>query len=161
MKWISKQLKQKVTEKGEGQRVRELGLPEFVATADSEASDAESPRFEGVAGAEVPTDAPSGVGTTPMEEVEVEEVEEDHDVHFKRKRQGGSRRKRVVKKPRRYTPTVITEGESAAVLPPVQLVIKLSTQKQTTDKAIPGLGKINSIFVTRTYIFHIAHSFIL
>ena len=63
-----------------------------------------SPRFEGVAGAEVPADVPGGVGTTPKEDVEVEEVEEDSDVHFKRKRQSGSRRKRVVKKPHRYTP---------------------------------------------------------
>ena len=112
VKWISQWLKQKVIEKGKGKRVRVPGLPEFVVTADSEASDAESPRFEGVAGAEIPADAPSGIGTAPMEEVEVEEVEEeDPDVHFKRKRQGGSRRKRVVKKPRHYTPTVITEGE--------------------------------------------------
>ena len=52
-----------------------------------------------------------------MEDVEVEEVEEeDPDVHFKRKRQGGYRRKRVVKKPRRYTPTIIAEGESAECL---------------------------------------------
>ena len=36
-----------------------------------------------------------------MEDVEVEEVEEeDPDVHFKRKRQGGSRRKSVVKSSR-------------------------------------------------------------
>ena len=54
-----------------------------------------------------------------MEHVDVEEVEEeDADVHFKRKREPGSRRKRVVKKPRRYAPTVVTEGElSAALLP--------------------------------------------
>ena len=82
-----------------------------------------------------------------MEEVKVEEVEEeDLDVHFKWKRQGGSHRKRVVKKPRHYTPTVITEGESAAVPPPpASLVIKLSVQKQTTDKAVPGLGKTSFI----------------
>ena len=80
------------------------GIPEFIATADSEASDAESPRFENVVGAEVPTDAPGWVGTTPMEEVEVEEEEEeDPDVHFKRKRKGEPRRKRVVKKPRRHS----------------------------------------------------------
>ena len=96
------------------------GLPEFVATADSEASDAKSPHFEGDASTEVPPDVPARVGIAPMEDVEVEEVEEeDPDVHFKRKRQGGSRRKRVVKKPRRYTPTVIAEGESAAVPPPL------------------------------------------
>ena len=82
------------------------GLPEFIVTADSEASDAKSPHFEGDAGAEIPPDALRGVGTTPMDDMEVEEVkEEDPDVHFKRKQQGGSRRKRVVKKPRRYTLT--------------------------------------------------------
>ena len=79
------------------------GLGEFVATVDSEASDAESPHFEEDAGAEVPSDAPGGVGTALMEDVE----EEEPDVHFKRKRQGGSRRKRVVKKPHCYTPAVI------------------------------------------------------
>ena len=98
-----------------------------------------------------------------MEEVEVEEVEEeDPNVHFKQKRQGGSRRKREVKKPRRYTFTVITEGESAIVPPPpTLLVIKLSAQKQTTDKAIPSLGKTSFIFTTCIYIIHAAHSFIL
>ena len=101
MKLISQWLKKKVTEKGEVKRVRVPSLPEFVATADSEASDVKSPRFEGVTGVEVPPDAPGGVGTTPMEEVE----KEDPNIHFKRKREGGSRRKRVVKKSRRYTPT--------------------------------------------------------
>ena len=98
-----------------------------------------------------------------MEDVEVEEVEEDPDVHFKRKRQGGSCRKRVVKNPRRYTLTIITEGESAAVPPPpALLVVRLSAQKQTTDKAIPGLGKTSFIhFLSCTYIFHTAHLFIL
>ena len=33
------------------------GIPEFIATADSEASDVESPRFEDVTGAEILTDA--------------------------------------------------------------------------------------------------------
>ena len=84
MKLISQRLKQKVTERGEGKRVRVPGFPEFVAIVDSEASDAESPHFEGVVGAEVPPDAPGGVGTAPMEDEEVEEVEEeDPDVHFK------------------------------------------------------------------------------
>ena len=83
MKLISQRLKQKVTEKGEGKRVRVPGLPEFVATTDSEASDTESPCFEGVTDAEVPADVPCGVGTTPMEDVKVEEVEEeDPDVHL-------------------------------------------------------------------------------
>ena len=60
LKWIAQQLKQKVTAKGDGKRTRVPGIPEFIATADSEASDAESPYFEDVAGAEVPTDAPDG-----------------------------------------------------------------------------------------------------
>ena len=139
------------------------GLGEFEATADSEASDAESPRFEGDAGAEAPPDAPGGVGTAPIEDVEVKEVEEeDFDVHFKRKRQGGSHRMRVVKKPRCYTPTIIAEGESAAVPPPpAPLVIRLSAQKQTTDTAVPGLGKISFPLAACTYIFHTSHSFIL
>ena len=99
MKLISQRLKRKVSEKSEGKRVRVPGLGEFVSTADSEASDAESPHFEGDTGTEVPPNAPGGVGTAPMEDVKVEEVEEeDPDVHFKRKREGGSRRKRVVKK---------------------------------------------------------------
>ena len=48
---------------GRGKRVRVPGIPEFIATADSEASQAKSPRFEDVVGAEVPTDVPGGVGT--------------------------------------------------------------------------------------------------
>ena len=71
VKLISQRLKRKVTERCEGRRVRVLGLGEFVATADSEASDAESPRFEGDAGVEIPPDAPGGVGTAPMEDAEV------------------------------------------------------------------------------------------
>jgi len=58
-------MKQKVTAKGEGKRVCVPGVPEFIATADSEASDAKSPRFEDITGTEIPWDAPSGVGTTP------------------------------------------------------------------------------------------------
>ena len=65
-------------------------------------------------------------------------------------------------KPRRYTPTVIAEGESAVVPPPLApLVIKLSAPSQTVDKAAPDLSKISSILATYTYIFHTAHSFIL
>jgi len=60
--------------------------------------------------------------------------EEDPDIHFKRKRQGGSRRKRVVKKPRRYTPTIIGEGESTTPPPLAPLVIKLSAPRQTVVK---------------------------
>jgi len=79
-------MKQKVTVKEEGKRVRVSGILEFIFTADSEASDAESTHFEDIIGTEIPRDAPGGVGTAPMEEVEVEEEEdEDPDVHFKRK----------------------------------------------------------------------------
>jgi len=77
MKLISQRLKRKVPERGEGRRVCVPGLGEFVATADSEASDTESPHFEGDAGAEVPPDAPGRVWIAPMEDVEVEQVEEE------------------------------------------------------------------------------------
>ena len=83
LKWITKRLKQKVTTKEECKRVRVPGLPEFIVTADIEASDA---------------------------------------------------------------------SESAAVAPPpAPLVIKLSAQKQATDKAVPDLGRASSIFTTRIY----------
>jgi len=146
LKWISQQMKQKVTAKGEDKRVRVPGILEFIATAENEASEAESPRFEDVVGAEVPRDAPSGEGTTPMEEIEVEEEEEkDPDIHFQRKQKGEACIKRVVKKPRRHTP-VIAESELVAVSPTLSLlVIKLSAQKEATEKAAPSLGKISSL----------------
>ena len=46
VKLISQRLKRKVSERREGKRVRVPGIEEFVAVDDSEASDAESPRFE-------------------------------------------------------------------------------------------------------------------
>ena len=117
VKLISQRLKRKVTEESERKRVHVPGLGEFIAVDDSEASDAGSPCFEADTGAEAPVAASGGVGTAPMEYVDVEELEEEEpDVHFKRKREGGSRRKRVVKKPRRYAPTVIAEGESLQCL---------------------------------------------
>ena len=86
MKLISQRLKRKVTEKSEGKKVRVSGLREFIAVDDSEASDTGSPRFEANTGVEAPTAASDGVGTAPMERVDVEEVEEeDADVHFKRR----------------------------------------------------------------------------
>ena len=72
-------MKQKATEQKEGKRVRVPGLPEFIAEIDSEASDAESPHFEDIAGAKVSRDAPGGVGIAPMEEVEMEEEEEQEE----------------------------------------------------------------------------------
>jgi len=51
------------------------GFPEYIAGVDNEAFDAKSPDFEDVAGAEVLREAPGGVGTTPIEEVEAEEEE--------------------------------------------------------------------------------------
>jgi len=93
-----------------------------------------------------------------MEYVEVEELEEeDPDVHFKRKRQGGSHRKRVVKKPRRYGPTVIVEGKSSAVPPLDPLIIKLSAPRQTAGIAILDLSKISSVLAIHSHIFHTAH----
>ena len=73
------------TKQEEGKRVRVPGLPEFIAVIDSEAFNAESPHFEDVGGTDVPRDAPGGVSIAPMEEVEMEEEEENLDVHFKRK----------------------------------------------------------------------------
>ena len=66
MKLISQRLKQKVSEKNEGKRVRVPGHGEFIAVDDSEASDVGSPRFEADTGAEAPTAASGGVGTAPM-----------------------------------------------------------------------------------------------
>ena len=43
-----------------------------------------TPRFEGDTGDEAPAAASDRVGTVPMEDVEVEDLEEeDPDVHFK------------------------------------------------------------------------------
>ena len=67
-----------------------------------------------------------------------------------------------MKKPHHYTRTIIAEGESTTVPPPpAPLVIRLSAQKQTIDKAVSDLGKISFILATCTYIFHTAHLFIL
>ena len=94
-----------------------------------------------------------------MEHVDMEEVEEeDPDIHFKRKREGGSRRKRVVKRLRRYTPTIIAEGESTvAPPPPAPLVIRLSAPRQTVDKVVHDLSKTSHVLTTYIYIFHTAH----
>ena len=127
------------------------GIPEFIATTNNEASNAKNPLFEDITSAEVPRDAPGRVSMAPMEEVEVEE--EDPDVYFKRKRKGGPCRKRVVKKPRRHTP-VIAESKSAAIAPPsALLVIKLSAQKQATEKAAAGLGNTSSPFNNPFFIY--------
>ena len=119
------------------------GLSEFVAKIDSEASDTKSPHFEDVAGAKVLWDTLSGVGTTPMEKVEMEEEEEENlDVYFKRMRKGKPRKKKVMKKPRCHTP-VTAESESVAIVsPPASLVIKLSMQKKAPEKAVPALRLI-------------------
>ena len=86
--------------------------------------------------------------------------EEDPDVHFKRKREGGSRRKRVVKKPRRYAPTVVAEGElPAAAPPPAPLVTELSVPKPTTGKAAPDPGKIS--FVPVIYFSCVPDCFVI
>jgi len=87
------------------------------------------------------------MGTAPprcVEEVE----EEDSDVHFKRKREGGSRRKQLVKKPRCQAPTIVVEGEPSAAFPPVaSLAVEPSVAEPTTGEFAPDLGKINPIRV--------------
>ena len=87
--------------------------------------------------------------TAPVEHADVEEVEEeDPDVHLKRKREGGSRKKQLAKKPRRHTPTVVAEGEPSATLPPsASLVAEPSVSEPTTGEATPDLGKISFVLV--------------
>jgi len=146
---ISQRLKRKASEKREGKRVCVPGIEEFVTVDDSEASDAESPRFEAGTGTETPTAGSGVMGTTPTEHADVEKVEEeDPDVHFKRKREGGSRRKRLAKKPRRQVPTIVVEGEPSAAFPPTApLVVKPSVAEPTTGEFAPDLGKINPVCV--------------
>ena len=63
-----------------------------------------------------------------------------------------------MKKPHRYTPTVIVEGESTAVSPPpTLLVIKLSAPRQTVGKAVPDPSRISSVLATYSYIFRTAY----
>jgi len=120
------------------------GLLEYITEVDSEASDVESPHFEGVTGIEILWESPGVVGTAPMEEVGAEEEEENSHVYFKQKRKGKPCKKKVMKKPRRQT-LVIMESESVGIVPPpASLVIKLSAQKKIPEKAAPALGKISS-----------------
>ena len=79
---ISQRLKRKVSEKKEGKRVWIPGIREFIAVDDSEASDAESPRFEAETGAETPAAGSGVMGTAPTKHVE-EAEEEDPDVPLK------------------------------------------------------------------------------
>ena len=65
MRLISQRLRRKASEKREGKRVRVPGIEEFVAVDDSEASDAESPRFEVRTGAETPAAGSGVMGTAP------------------------------------------------------------------------------------------------
>ena len=92
--------------------------------------------------------AGSGVmGTAPPRHVE-EAEEEDPDVPLKRKRTGGSRRKQLVKKPRRQAPTVVVEGEPSAALPPlVPLVVEPPVAEPATGEVAADLGRINSVLV--------------
>ena len=112
---ISHRMRQKASDKKEGKRVRVPGIEEFIAVDDSGASDAGSPRFEVGTRADAHEadirEAGSGVvGIAPSQHVE-EVEEEDSDVHFKRKRGSGSRRKSSAKRPRRQTPTIVVEGD--------------------------------------------------
>ena len=90
------------------------------------------------------------VGTAPLRCVE-EVEEEDSDVHFKRKLEGRSCRKSLVKKPRRQAPTVVIEGEPSAAFPPaVPLVVEPSVTESTTGEFAPDLGKISSVVIPRS-----------
>ena len=145
VKLISQRLKRKVSEKREGKRVRVPGIEEFVTVDDSEASDAESPCFEAETGAETPVAGSGVMGIAPPRHVE---EAEDPDVPLKRKRTGGSRRKQLVKKPRRQAPTVVVEGEPFVAVPPLApLVVEPSVAKPATGEIAPDLGKVNSILV--------------
>ena len=145
-------MRQKASEKKEGKRVRVPGIEEFIAIDDSEASDAGSPCFEAGARADA-READSGVaGTAPPQHVE-EVEEEDSDVHFKRKRGSGSRRKSSAKKPRCQAPTIVVEGElSAAPRPAATLGAELSVAEPTTGKigstCAFGVFSNNSLFAS-------------
>ena len=60
IKLISKRLRQKAIELNQEKRVGIPGLPEFLAEADSEASNTESPHFEDVIGDRATQEAPIG-----------------------------------------------------------------------------------------------------
>jgi len=151
VKLISYRMKRKASEKREGKRVRVPGIEEFIAVDDSEASDAGSPRFEAGTGADTRAAGSGVVGTAPPQHVE--EVEEgDSDVHFKRKRGSGSRRKSLAKKPRRQDPTIVVEGASSAAFPPAApLVAEPSVAEPTTGGFAPSLGKIDPVRIIRLW----------
>jgi len=142
VKLISHRIKRKASERKEGKRVRVPGIEEFIAVDDSEASDAGSPCFEAGMGADTRGADTHGtdsgvVGTAPPQCVE-EVEEEDSDVHFKRKRGSGSRRKSLAKKPRRQAPTIVVEGApSAAFHPAAPLGAEPSVAEPTTGKIDP------------------------
>ena len=53
-----------------------------------------------------------------------------------------------MKKPRRHAPTVVTEGEPSAALPPLaQLVTEPAVPEPTTGEATPDPGKISFVLV--------------
>jgi len=144
---ISQRLKWKASEKKEGKRVRIPGIEEFVAVEDSEASDAESPRFEVGAGAETPATGSGVMEIAPPRYVE-EVKEADSEVHFKRKRESGSRRKSLAKKPRRQAPTVVVEGYPSTAIPPAApLAAEPSVAEPASGDFAPDLGKINPVHI--------------
>ena len=100
-----------------------------MAEVDSEASHAESPRFENILGNGAIHEAPSGASKAPtMEEEAAEEEEENPDVHFKRKQKEPAapikpRRKQVVKKARRHARQLFHVEEDESVAPILPLVL--------------------------------------
>ena len=128
-----------------------LGLEEFIAVDDSEASDAGSPRFEAGMGADTHAAGSGVVGTSSPQRVE-EVEEEDSDVHFKRKRGSGSCRKSLAKKPRRQAPTIVVEDRPSTKIPPAApLAAEPSVAGPTSGGFAPGLGKINPVHIIRLW----------
>ena len=88
------------------------------------------------------------MGTVLPRHVEEVEEEEGSDVPLKRKRTSGSRRKQLVKKPRRQALTVVVEGEPSAAFPPAAaLVVEPSVAGPVSGEVTPDLGKISFVFV--------------
>ena len=149
---ISHRMRRKASEREEGKRVRVPGLEEFIAVEDSEASDAGSPCFEAGMEADAHAAGSGVVGTSSPHRVE--EMEEgDSEVHFKRKRGSGSRRKSLAKKPRRLAPTIVVEDRpSTAFSPAATLGAELSVVEPTNGKigstCAFGVFSNNSLFAS-------------
>ena len=97
--------------------------------AGSKTSDAESPRFEEVAGGEAPPKGASEVDKAPLGE---EEEEEDHDMHFTRKRKKPESKEPA---PKEFTKQKATQKE-----PNKKQVVKRDAERL---KKLPLLQRVN------------------